>query len=289
MWETAMTTTLNCPHCGQLLSIPAEPGQQVRCGGCNAVFTMPPPVSATASGEAPTLDYAQPTRLRTGMAIAALVFGVAGILFCPVFAVIGLILGIVALVRVNKRPDEYGGKGLAIAGICCGGFGLLVMPFITAMMLSILLPSLSRARELAKRAVCSANLRGIGQGLDIYANGNEEWFPQDLQALIDAGFSTPAEFQCPSEANASLAKFDYIYVPGLDARAPVDWILVYEDPANHNGEGANVLYIDGRVQFLKEPNFTAELDRVRQEIEASEYGGRSWYREHPLEVPETAE
>ncbi len=54
---------------------------------------------------------------------------------------------------------------------------LLVVVAIIALLISILLPSLSRARELAKRAVCSSNLRGIGQGMHIYANDNAEWFP----------------------------------------------------------------------------------------------------------------
>jgi prepilin-type N-terminal cleavage/methylation domain-containing protein len=54
---------------------------------------------------------------------------------------------------------------------------LLVVVAIIALLISILLPSLSRARELAKRAVCASNLRGIGQGLHIYANDNREWFP----------------------------------------------------------------------------------------------------------------
>lgn len=54
---------------------------------------------------------------------------------------------------------------------------LLVVVAIIALLISILLPSLSRARELAKRAVCSSNLRGIGQGLHIYANDNAEWMP----------------------------------------------------------------------------------------------------------------
>ena len=54
---------------------------------------------------------------------------------------------------------------------------LLVVVAIIALLISILLPSLSRARELAKRAVCASNLRGIGQGMHIYANDNREWFP----------------------------------------------------------------------------------------------------------------
>ena len=51
---------------------------------------------------------------------------------------------------------------------------LLVVVAIIALLISILLPSLSRARELAKRAVCAANLRGIGQSQHIYSNDNLE-------------------------------------------------------------------------------------------------------------------
>lgn len=54
---------------------------------------------------------------------------------------------------------------------------LLVVVAIIALLISILLPSLSRARELAKRSVCASNLRGIGQGMHIYSNDNVEWFP----------------------------------------------------------------------------------------------------------------
>lgn len=54
---------------------------------------------------------------------------------------------------------------------------LLVVVAIIALLISILLPSLSRARELAKRAVCGSNQRGIGQGMHIYSNDNDEWFP----------------------------------------------------------------------------------------------------------------
>lgn len=54
---------------------------------------------------------------------------------------------------------------------------LLVVVAIIALLISILLPSLSRARELAKRAVCASNERGLGQGMHIYSNDNTDWFP----------------------------------------------------------------------------------------------------------------
>lgn len=54
---------------------------------------------------------------------------------------------------------------------------LLVVVAIIALLISILLPSLSRARELAKRAVCASNLRGLGQAMVIYANDNTEAYP----------------------------------------------------------------------------------------------------------------
>jgi len=54
---------------------------------------------------------------------------------------------------------------------------LLVVVAIIALLISILLPSLSRARELSKRLVCQANVKGIGTSCKIYANENEESWP----------------------------------------------------------------------------------------------------------------
>lgn len=54
---------------------------------------------------------------------------------------------------------------------------LLVVVAIIALLISILLPSLSRARELAKRTMCAANLSALGKSVKIYANENEESWP----------------------------------------------------------------------------------------------------------------
>lgn len=54
---------------------------------------------------------------------------------------------------------------------------LLVVVAIIALLVSILLPSLSAAREQARAAKCGSHLRGFGSGLHTYTTENKEWLP----------------------------------------------------------------------------------------------------------------
>ncbi len=54
---------------------------------------------------------------------------------------------------------------------------LLVVISIIAILISILLPALAKARELANRAVCMANIRGVIQSMVTYAQSNNGTFP----------------------------------------------------------------------------------------------------------------
>ncbi|HVX85309.1 MAG TPA: prepilin-type N-terminal cleavage/methylation domain-containing protein [Phycisphaerae bacterium] len=64
---------------------------------------------------------------------------------------------------------------------------LLVVVAIIALLIAILLPSLSRARELANRSACAANCRGVMQSMVVYANENNDLFPSVVQPAGNQG------------------------------------------------------------------------------------------------------
>jgi hypothetical protein len=54
---------------------------------------------------------------KNGLAIASLILGILSLMFYIFTAIPGIITGHMARSRVNKNPDEYSGKGMALAGL----------------------------------------------------------------------------------------------------------------------------------------------------------------------------
>ena len=66
---------------------------------------------------------------------------------------------------------------------------LLVVIGIIALLISILMPALSAAKRQANTVKCNANLHGIGQVMQMYANDYKGWVPRNYEygAQYDAG------------------------------------------------------------------------------------------------------
>jgi prepilin-type N-terminal cleavage/methylation domain-containing protein len=69
-----------------------------------------------------------------------------------------------------KKPQDSAGFTL---------IELLVVIAIIALMLSVLLPGLKKAKDYAKRVVCAARLKQIGTGMKLYADDNDESLPDE--------------------------------------------------------------------------------------------------------------
>jgi hypothetical protein len=61
-------------------------------------------------------------RGNNGMAIAALVMGIAGLFACGITSIVGAVLGHISLSQIKRTGEE--GRGMAIAGLVLSYFGI---------------------------------------------------------------------------------------------------------------------------------------------------------------------
>lgn len=136
------------------------------------------------SGTAPpVLKAPQTDERRKGMAVLSFVLGLCSFVLCLSFisAIPAIILGHVARKRAARSPEQFGGRGFAIAGIVLGYVSIL----LTLVIASLIIPAASRAprSSFSRRSAipmptdCQNNLRQIGLAMKVWALERNDQYP----------------------------------------------------------------------------------------------------------------
>jgi hypothetical protein len=202
---------------------------------------------AAAPDAPPPLPVTPAEAKTSGMAIASLILGILGI--CGITALVGLILGIISLGKINRSSGRLSGQGLAIAGICVSGLMLLLsIPFMAGLTLPALARAKQRAQALSRPTTqqraqtinCVNNMKQLLLAVKIYAADHNGQLPPAATwcDAIQSSVGSPKVFQCPSEPGR---RYAYAFNVKLDGKkeGEIDpqTVWLFESDAGWNGTG----------------------------------------------------
>jgi Predicted exporter len=159
-------TAVACKRCGHFFQAVGEFTQNSRQFAASDEAQNPYAGTHTNFNASPQKVF-QPSQYQNysgrkqkiGLALASMIIGIVG---CFLTAPVGLILGIVALVKARRYPNLYGGKGFAIAGVALNAFGLLIVPLV----LAIAVPNIMASYRASNEAVAVATIHRLAAAED---------------------------------------------------------------------------------------------------------------------------
>jgi len=123
---------------------------------------------------------------------------------------------------------------------------VLVVVAIIALLIAILLPSLSAARRQAKIVACAVNLRTIGHALVYYLQANQDTMPP-ASGLGDAGGGFETLHKYIQKVSVSTTKYDSPWL-GNSPVVDVPWFLCSGDQIPHVTSEVEQKLPDGTVR-----------------------------------------
>jgi len=228
-----------------------------------------PPVAAPPAFSGRPANSGAPART-SALAVTALVLGILGLPTCGITALVGLVLGIIALMGIRRSEGRLGGSGVAIAGIIVSAVFLMMIPVMAGLMV----PAFAKARQRAMTITCQSNMRELSLAVRMYAGDSTNQFPPAASWSdgISSYVGSTRAFQCPGGHGQ---RCSYAFNRALDGKKLDEvnptTVLLFESDAGWNGAGGaesmvshghvvryghevsyNVLYVDGSVETVSQ-------------------------------------
>jgi prepilin-type processing-associated H-X9-DG protein len=215
----------------------------------------------------PEVPIPAPQPKTSGLAIASLICGIAGFCTLGVGALVGLILGIIAILDIKKSLGQIRGMGVAVAGVIISGFILLMIPVIVM----ILIPSFLIALKPGFAAAASSNISQVGEMALEYAQEHKGQLPTADQWVDQCAKYWPAnKLADPADPYGGRAIAMNAKVAGVSVKSirdPGRTVLFFEcanrappagGPENlptqpRHGPGFNICFCDGTVAAMPPP------------------------------------
>lgn len=184
---------------------------------------------------------------------------------------------------------------------CVNGFTLielLVVIAIIAILSSLLLPALSKARETGRQICCMNNMKQQGCGLSFYVDSNDGFLPSTLDdpsgavdtyhwsywfthVAMNIGYDvnwsytpppTPAAFLCPSDLSSCLSNAEkYNVISYRYGYNTVSYIPNYEILPNYSETPAHL-----RLSSINNPSGLVSIGEINHLYTANSGPGFGW-------------
>lgn len=189
-------------------------------------------------------------------------------------AVPGLLVGIIAALRIAGSFGQRPGMGFVYAGLSMCAIPLL---------LALVLPALSRPPDPPLHIACRAHMRSIGLALMLYAEENDVRYPTTTQwcDLILPYIDNERTYRCPAaDRDARCSYALNVNLPAKLTAISGDMVILFEscpgwnqvgDLTNvvsdrHGKKGSDILFADGRIELVN----AHELPKLRWTIDDTE-------------------